>query len=965
MRVIVLATDAETRNYYITLAVLDAVRRHPRVVAAFLATHGDAMAVAVRERCSLLIAVGGARHESALLERLCAAVPVSVLWVSEDPYEVSDNVRLSRCFTRVLTNDPGSVADYAGRAQALSFAASAAFHQFPVPDDDSAYRYDLCFVGTAWPNRVASLDRILGALGPSLSCRIALPGNQHLPRPVLSSTDQDTGWRCSNSEFARLSNLSRVTLALGRDFTTSPSGRASASGPPPRLFEVALAGGFQVLLGSAYGAFSADEGVVACRDEDEVVAEVRSALSDPLKRMRRARAAQQRALATHLYDHRIADILDLCDTTPVAPVVVPDRTAHVLIVTHNMRGMLPGGGVETYQEGLPRMHGGHRFSFLVPVSSNTGHAFRLFRPDGTRLDLPLPAVHTHALSDERAETAFRRILVDEAVDIVHFQHLIGFPLSLPLVADWCGVPTVWTLHDHYLACKRFNLIDYSGRFCDVGGRSGTNCDVCLNATDGLPSGSQGRRRAFLRNVVSRIDAFVASTAFSRDYLRMLYPSIELGRFRIVEMATDSTASRPPDRSGRSPERLSVVIPGNFTEGKGGHQLVRLMNLMRDDHLDFAILGRVHPDFAEILRVLAIPNLRVIGDYDPSNAVSLMSAFDVSLHLSVWPETYMITLTEAWIAGVVPIVSALGAPGERVSHEIDGFIVAPLDIGAVADLLRRLMADPSSLEDMRAAIAVRPTPTLEAHLAALRSCYESLLEARPVAHVLPGSRQKHDVSAGFDVYGFRTNSTFWDRADNVWDPVPDRRADASLDAWFDGIPDRWAALPLHVVDGREPVGAALVLDSIGCDGVEHTGPIVKVSRELSVRGWAFAGARGPLEATFLRITSVEGAVRVVRLPGRPRPDVAVSVEDPLAAHCGFDLAVLVDRIAVGEHDVDIIQAYFDSLVVLVNVLSLRVRADRTPIPGQDNDHPVLPDRAATFRGRPARPATARVRNGAAS
>ena len=54
------------------------------------------------------------------------------------------------------------------------------------------------------------------------------------------------------------------------------------------------------------------------------------------------------------------------------------------------------------------------------------------------------------------------------------------------------------LHDYFIVCPQFNLLDSSGRFCSLPA-VGT-CDQCLAQLDGLSAGVQAQRRDLLSRV---------------------------------------------------------------------------------------------------------------------------------------------------------------------------------------------------------------------------------------------------------------------------------------------------------------------------------------------------------------------------------------------------------------------------------------------------------------------------------
>lgn len=123
--------------------------------------------------------------------------------------------------------------------------------------------------------------------------------------------------------------------------------------------------------------------------------------------------------------------------------------------------------------------------------------------------------------------------------------------------------------------------------------------------------------------------------------------------------------------------LRIAVPGNFTRNKGGNELVHAFNQLRDDDVQIDILGPVAAEYEPILDVLKIPNLHVHGPYAPGSLPRLLRDHDVSIHFSIWPETYCISLSEAWAAGLVPIVADIGALGERVNDRVNGLKVLPV------------------------------------------------------------------------------------------------------------------------------------------------------------------------------------------------------------------------------------------------------------------------------------------------
>lgn len=941
LSILLLDTEPRTHNHYIALAIADALRRHPDVARVVVAHHGDALATFVTEGLDTFLAFGGAKMHAPLLGRLARLAQLSILWTTEDPYERSSNVRFSDCFDIVFTNDRSSVAAYEGRAVHLPLAASPLFQDFAVGGDDRHYLYDLLFVGTAWPNRVASLNTILGLLPADLRVKIALPWNVHLGPPNLHDRSIATDWRCGNVDFARLANRSRVVLTLPRVFTGSAAEQAAGSTPPPRLFETALAGGFQVMVSpepEVRDYYTAGVEFLLCMDDTEAADAIACMLAAPKKRLAQARAARARTLAEHLYDHRVATMLERSAAyrRRVSPLdggtlaTLPRKT--VLILTHNRMGQREGGGVEVYQESLTGLADRYDLLFLFPVFRGEEWEMRLEGP-GVALSLPCGPVGLPRLTDPIVEGQFTRILFEHRVDLLHIHHLLHWPLSLPLIARACGVPVVYHLHDHYLICERWLLLDHNGRFCDVAYRGRDQCDACLAASHNYPAGAKARRDAFLGHVVGAVDAFVTSTPATGAYLQAFYPQVTSDRIAEIAMLTPTPSyAVPEERPGAdAPKPLVVAVIGNFTHHKGGDDVIELIRTCESYPIHFRIYGQVSPHHAGRLRGLPAERVTVYGAYEQRGIVAQLQGCDVSLHLSIWPETYLIALTESWQAGLVPIVTDLGAPAERISDGIDGFRVRPHDPGAVRAKLLALHFDREHLADLRATIRRKVFPSVEAHLDALHQLYASLIAQRPCPHDRIPNRRPNTYDLSFDDLALQVNAPSWVSSDVLWDRsrVPD--SSGFPDTFpavtcIDTLPDEDAAKPALERPLSHPA-LAWALDGLWTDQrrrLDRSGHAV-VFRSLSLRGWMhLSESQGPYR-TYLRFSDGV-STSYAPLRTESRQDVLEHLQAFAAQDAGFAGQVDLTGLSFGSHAVDLIHVTATHRVIIRGLLRIFAASD---------------------------------------
>ena len=743
LSVLLIDTKQANPNYYIVLTIEQALQRHPRVARVQRADYDVVVRLAQEQNFDLLLALDGEAANQAILSRVVGLVGMAVLWCWEDPYETAQTARFAPLFDLVFTNDSASVGGYNQPAAHLPLAAA---ERRGVPATDASYKYDVAFIGSAWPNRVIFLRRLLRAR-PKLRYRICLAYNEHLPNTYLDLPESSYVGAISHFDFLHVVNHSRLNLVLHRRFSGDGLSKRAET-PGPRIFETALAGGFQLVDGDGMDLadlYQDGKDISVFHGFEDALARLDSLLSKPERRMAMARAAQQRTAAEHTYDQRVAKIMTAvlagygARLPPPPPLSVRTRP-RLLFVTHNRIANGNFGGVEVYQETISdQMRADYEVFFYQPSSVRgedgsrsyvlTDSRHHVLRPV-TVPDFDPSTVLWHTL----LENAFAALLVEYRIELVHFHHLINHPPSLPLVCRALGIPTIYTFQDFWTVCARFNLIDYKRHYCRPHERSRTICDVCLGS-EGRPIGSQAIRRSFFSEVLQSIDRIVFNSPASATICRRIFPElpdtscVELGlplpwttmhRANPSPRQADTQVSRPP---------LRVVFLGNFTFGKGAETFLELARFMRDANIAFTIAGRVDTDYADQLARYA-DTVIVAGEFSPGTLD--LAKFDVSLHLSVWPETYCITLSEAWKAGVLPIVSDCGALADRVHEGLDGFKIPINGTGELIGLLTRLEGNRRELSAMRANIDPSLWLTPEQHCRVLTALYSELLKDYPAS-----------------------------------------------------------------------------------------------------------------------------------------------------------------------------------------------------------------------------------------
>jgi len=273
---------------------------------------------------------------------------------------------------------------------------------------------------------------------------------------------------------------------------------------------------------------------------------------------------------------------------------------------------------------------------------------------------------------------------------VHFHQTIGLGEGVWKIPGLLGVPFDYTLHDFYVGCPRINLLDDSGRFC--GQPDLEACESCVASAPLHPEVQAAfethggtvagwREQHGLRLQAAR--RIFAPSQDTNNRVVRFYPN---SRVTLLPHPEESFEIRPASPPGDG--ELRVALIGAIGLHKGHDMLLRVAKLAKSSKapVRFIVVGFTCDDRAYD----ALDNVEILGPYEPEELPGLLenAHCDAALFLSIWPETYSYTLTEAWRAGLVPVTLPLGAQAERVLATGSGTVLAE---GASAqDVLRAVL-----------------------------------------------------------------------------------------------------------------------------------------------------------------------------------------------------------------------------------------------------------------------------------
>jgi glycosyltransferase involved in cell wall biosynthesis len=439
----------------------------------------------------------------------------------------------------------------------------------------------------------------------------------------------------------------------------------------------------------------------------------------------------------------------------------------ILFVVHNSVHNTSFGGVETYLNNLTKyLSDEFDVYWYVPGLGKNQNSIYVYEANGNiTQEIAFDSVFINwQLSCPEREAAFARVLQELKIGLVHFYHLAGQPPSLVKIAKDSGVSTVFTFHDFYSICHVSNLINFEGRYCQPDTLAPADCDACLNKKYAIEPGSQGIRRAYWNNLFTDIDGLIFNTQGSFELVAKIYPNVaNHPKVEILPVAIESIEIPKVDK--RDSDELRVAILGNFVYHKGADVILDAIKNLTSENISFHFFGGMEDIYEGKIKLSNNPKINRYGEYPSGKLPIELFSCDVSLHVSICPETYGLALSESWAAGLVPIVSNIGALGERVSHLQNGFKVGVNSVGELVELLREMTHDLKLLQSTQKPLENLPISFMEGHAKDLHHFYSSLIYKKIISFKLAKlsvhNLQDPEVLKGAPLYWAKFSKVFTD------------------------------------------------------------------------------------------------------------------------------------------------------------------------------------------------------------
>jgi len=399
----------------------------------------------------------------------------------------------------------------------------------------------------------------------------------------------------------------------------------------------------------------------------------------------------------------------------------------ILVVSHGHPAHSVGGAeIASYQQYKELRQQGVEAWYLAR-SANTqaahgGTPFSVHSADGREILMhsDMTAADAFKLSQPNKQLvwgAFADLLEQLRPNVVHYHHYYRLGVELLLITKrLCpSAVTVLTLHEYSAICHHSGMMVKRESWMPCENSSPAECHQCYPE---YASADFFLRKQYVQTFLEYVDLFVAPS----EFLRQRYVAWGLPAERIL-MLENGQPGRPPVEEQRLTHDLRnrFAFFGQIAPHKGVNVLLDALMLLSSDerrgiqlsihgtNLDFQPEGFRHA-FSE--RVAALRSeVHLHGAYVHADLPRILQSTDWVIVPSIWWENSPLVIQEAFQLGRPVICSDIGGMAEKVRDGVDGLHFKAGDASALADTIRRVMANPNPLwEQLRAGIISPPAIT---------------------------------------------------------------------------------------------------------------------------------------------------------------------------------------------------------------------------------------------------------------
>lgn len=340
----------------------------------------------------------------------------------------------------------------------------------------------------------------------------------------------------------------------------------------------------------------------------------------------------------------------------------------ILYISHGI-----GGGTET-----------HVRSLIDSTPKTKGWLLLELKNDKYVVETSLENIQLEFFVDEYEEMV--SILKSFRLDYIHLHHFMDLDFDIQEFLREFSQEYIYTIHDYLSICPRVNLVDHKEKYCNEPNEKVCNTCIKRGVHESLSSNLAAVEniedwRALNYQVLKNAKKVIVPTEDVKTRLKRYFQDIDISV--IYHPEKNNQVNFNPRLKGE----LNVAIIGAIGNHKGYSELFELVEYCSVNELpiNFTLIG-YSADDDELSK---FDNIHITGKFDSEEELKahvISNNCNLALFLSIWPETYSYTLSEAIKLNLWPISHRLGAVGERIKKYGVGTIVDSLEVGDLVDAI---------------------------------------------------------------------------------------------------------------------------------------------------------------------------------------------------------------------------------------------------------------------------------------
>ena len=250
------------------------------------------------------------------------------------------------------------------------------------------------------------------------------------------------------------------------------------------------------------------------------------------------------------------------------------------------------------------------------------------------------------------------------------------------LAENKNIHTIVPIHDMYMICPSYNLLNEKGHYCDV--PSLETCKTCM-----LSNMQEWRNfyeeevdikawREIWGNLLEKSTEILCFSNSSKEIFQKAYPNIEEAKLQVIPHTVEGISPVIVQKeTNKTTKTIGVLGAINYV--KGASIIKQMVEIIDRDNLDINIVV-----IGEITEPIKSKYFHTTGRYNRDDLPQIIQEHQIDIFLipSVWPETFSYTTQEIMMMELPLMVFDLGAPAERVSQYSKGYIINEVSATAV-------------------------------------------------------------------------------------------------------------------------------------------------------------------------------------------------------------------------------------------------------------------------------------------